>query len=214
MRVDIWSDVVCPWCYIGKRRFEQALERFPHKGDVEVVHRAFQLDPRAPARRTEPTLQVLAQKYGVSVEEAKGMMDRVERTAADVGLEYHLANTLSGNTSDAHRLIQLAKKLGQQDAVVERLLRAYFSEGRSLFDTESLVQLAAAAGLDAAEARRVLDDGSYAEEVAADEAEAHSYGATGVPFFVIDGRYGVSGAQPSELFAEALEQAWRERDEG
>ena len=211
MKVDIWVDVVCPWCYIGKRRFEHALEQFAHRDEVEVVHRSFQLDPSASNDRVEPTPQMLARKYGTSVDEAKGMMRRVEQTAAEEGLEYHLERTLSGNTFDAHRVLHLAKERGVQSAVVERFYRAYFTEGRSLFDHDSLVALAAEAGLDADEVRRVLVEGTYAEAVLEDESEAHALGATGVPFFVIDGRYGVSGAQPAELFAQALERAWAEQ---
>jgi len=210
MRVEVWSDVVCPWCYIGKRRFERALESFAHSDDITVVHRSFQLDPTAAKGRTENTVTMLAGKYRRSIEEARAMMAQVEQTAAGEGLEYHLTETVSGNTVDAHRVLHLAKKRSMQDVVVERFYRAYFTEGQSLFDHESLTRLAAEAGLDAAEVKRVLEDGTYAEAVEADSAEAHELGATGVPFFVIDGRYGVSGAQPAEVFGQALEQAWAE----
>ena len=210
MKVEIWADVVCPWCYIGKRRFERALEAFPHRDDVEVVHRSFQLDPAAPARRTEPTVERLAHKYGTSVEQARAMMRRVERTAAEEGLEYDLAKTLSGNTFDAHRVLHLAKEKGRQDEVIERFYRAYFTERESVFDHESLVRLAAEAGLDPDEARRVLEEGTYGDAVRADAAEAAALGVQGVPFFVIDRRYGVSGAQPTELFEQALARAWAE----
>lgn len=211
MRIDIWSDFVCPWCYIGKRRFEHALQRFPHKDEVEVIYRSFQLDPHAPTDRTENSADMLASKYGTSVEQAKAMMASVEQTAAEVGLEYHLAQTLSGNTADAHRVLHLAKAHGLQEPVVEHFYRAYFTEGQSLFDHDSLVRLAAEAGLDTEEVRRVLNGDTYAEDVEADCAEARALGASGVPFFVIDGRYGVSGAQPSERFVQAIDQAWSER---
>ena len=211
MKVEIWSDVVCPWCYIGKRRFEAALAAFPHKEDVQVVHRAFELDPTMPQGQTVNTVDMLARKYRMSPEQARGMMARVEQTAAEVGLDYHLAQTLSGNTVDAHRVIHLARTRGLQDAAIERLYRAYFTEGQSLFDRESLIRLAAEAGLDPTEVRHTLDSGAFEDEVRQDEAEAHQLGATGVPFFVIDERYGISGAQPTELFAQALEQAWNER---
>lgn len=208
MKVEIWSDVVCPWCYIGQRRFERALSQFAHRDDVEVVHRSFQLDPTAPADQTEPTPDRLARKYGTSVAQAKAMMQRVEQTAASDGLEYHLEGTLSGNTLDAHRVLHLAKECGLQHEALERFYRAYFTEGQSVFDTPSLVRLAAEAGLDPAEVQRVLDEGTYADEVQADGYEAMSLGVQGVPFFVVDGRYGISGAQPVELFAQALAQAW------
>jgi predicted DsbA family dithiol-disulfide isomerase len=207
MRIDIWSDVVCPWCYIGKRRFEQALERFPHREQVEVVHRAFQLDPTFPKGETTPTVEMLGKKYGGGPAGARQMMARVEQVAAEVGLDYHLAETLSGNTLDAHRLLHLARARGVQDAVLERLYRAYFTEGRSLFDHKSLADLAADAGLDREEALRTLRSDAYADAAGADHYEARALGISGVPFFVVDGKYGISGAQPTELFAQALAQA-------
>lgn len=213
MRVEIWSDVVCPWCYIGKRRFEQALDQFPHKEMVEVVHRSFQLDPHAPRDRTEDTAEMLAAKYGTSVEQARRMMAGVEQTAASSGLEFRLGQTQSGNTRDAHRVIHLAKSKGLQDAVVERFFRAYFTEGLSIIDHDSLVRLAAEAGLDPAEVVLVLASGDHAEAVEADIAEAHALGVNGVPFFVIDGRYAISGAQPTGMFAQALARAWAESAE-
>jgi predicted DsbA family dithiol-disulfide isomerase len=212
MKVEIWSDVVCPWCYIGKRRFERALSQFAHRDEVEIIHRSFQLDPAASVDRTEPTPDRLARKYGTSVAQAKAMMDRVEQTAAGDGLEFHLAGTLGGNTLDAHRVLHLAKQRGLQDDVLERFYRAYFTECQSLFDHLSLVRLAAEAGLDPEEVQRVLDEGTYAGDVRADGFEAMSLGVQGVPFFVIDGRFGISGAQPAELLAQALAYAWAEDD--
>lgn len=210
MKVEIWSDVVCPWCYIGKRRFEAALAAFPHRDDVEVVHRSFQLDPTLPPGETIPTAALLARKYGGTEQDVKGMIARVERVAAEVGLEYHLHDTLSGSSFDAHRLLHLAKQHGKQDALLERLYRAYFTETQSLFDHESLARLAAEVGLDPAEVERTLRTDAYAGAVNADIAEASALGVTGVPFFVIDRRYGVSGAQPTQLFAQALTQAWNQ----
>jgi predicted DsbA family dithiol-disulfide isomerase len=208
LRVDVWSDVVCPWCYIGKRRLERALEGFPHRDAVEVVHRAFQLDPSAPRNRTQNTVEHLAEKYGTSVEQAKAMQRSVTQVAAGDGLEYHLDRTLSGNTFDAHRVLRLARASGREAEVLERLYRAYFTEGQSIFDAPSLVRLAAEAGLDAAEVGRVLAEGTYADEVEADRREAGRLGANGVPFFVVGGRYGISGAQPRELFEQVLQRAW------
>src|SRR5687768_16081026 len=165
MRVEIWSDVVCPWCYIGKRRFEAALAAFPHKDQVEVVHRSFELDPSQPKGRTQNTVEMLAGKYGTSIEQARAMMSRVEQTAAEVGIEYHLADTLSGNTVDAHRVLHLARDRGMQDVAIERLFRAYFTEGQSLFDHNSLVRLAAEAGLDPTEVRQTLESDAYNDAV-------------------------------------------------
>lgn len=210
MQVETWLDVVCPWCFIGKRRFERALDGFPHRDAVEVVHRSFQLDPSFPKGTTRNTVQLLGSKYGMSEAETSAMMARVQGIAAGEGLEYHLASTASGNTFDAHRVLHLAKERGIQDAVLERFYRAYFTEGQSLFDHQSLVQLAAEAGLDPAEVARVLAEDTYADAVNADAAEASALGATGVPFFVVGGRYALSGAQPVEIFAEALKRAWAE----
>jgi predicted DsbA family dithiol-disulfide isomerase len=213
VKVEIWSDVVCPWCYIGKCRFETALAAFPHKDSVEVIHRSFELDPTMPMGPggTVKTVDMLARKYRTTPEQARAMMTHVEQTAAEVGLEYHLAGTLSGNTVDAHRVIHLARTRGLQDKAIERLYRAYFTEGLSIFDHDSLVRLASEVGLAPAEVRQTLESGAYEDEVRHDEAEAHQIGVNGVPFFVIDERYGISGAQPAELFSQALNQAWNER---
>ena len=210
MNVEIWSDVVCPWCYIGKRRFELALARFAHRDGVNVVYRSFQLDPGASSAESEPVLQHLARKYGTTAEQAAAMMGRVEGVAAEIGLEYHLDRTLSGNTLDAHRVLHLARERGREAAVLEHFYRAYFTEGHSLFDTPALVRLGAAAGLDPAEVQTVLESDAYAADVRADIEEARALGVQGVPFFVVDERYAISGAQPEELFSRALTQAWAE----
>jgi predicted DsbA family dithiol-disulfide isomerase len=208
MRIDIWTDVVCPWCYVGKRRFEKALATFPHRDEVHVVHRSFQLNPAAPQGRTSPRRDALMAKYGLSDTQVAAMNARMEQTAAEEGLHYDLADGVTGNTFDAHRLLHLAHDRGRQDDVIERLYRAYFTEKRSLFDHDSLVDLAGEADLDREEVRRMLSSNDYADAVARDIAEARALGANGVPFFVIDQRYGVSGAQPPEVFARALERAW------
>jgi predicted DsbA family dithiol-disulfide isomerase len=208
VRVDVWSDLVCPWCYLGKRRFEQALAEFGHRDDVEIVHHSFQLDPTFPQGEVRDQREVLTAKYGMTEEQAtKSGLEMEERAAAD-GLEYNMTGIKMGNTVDAHRLVHLGAKHDIADTVVERFYRAHFTEQRSIFDHDSLVELAVDAGLDAVEARNVLESGAYAEEVEADGAQARALGANGVPFFVIDERYGVSGAQPKELFAEALDRAW------
>jgi predicted DsbA family dithiol-disulfide isomerase len=205
VRIDIWSDLVCPWCYLGKRRFERAVAELGV--DVEVVHHSFQLDPSFPRGTSQPTREMLAEKYGRTLEEADAMQAQMEERAAADGLEYHLDRAHVGNTVDGHRLVHLAADRGLADAVVERFYRAYFTERRSLFDRDSLVELAAEAGLDAAEARSVLESDAYEAEVAADGEQARELGATGVPFFVIDRRFGVSGAQSSEVFTQVLRRA-------
>jgi predicted DsbA family dithiol-disulfide isomerase len=211
VKVEIWSDVVCPWCYIGKRRFEAALDRFEHREDVEVVWRSFELDPEA-ERTGEPggATEHLAAKYRVSVDQARQMQQRVADAAAGEGLEYQLAKAVPANTVDAHRVIHLAARHGLQGEMKERLLRAHFIEGEPVGEVDTLVTLAAEVGLDADEVRRTLESQELVEAVRADEAEARGLGISGVPFFVIDRRYGVSGAQPSEHLLEALQTAWNE----
>ena len=208
MRVEVWSDVVCPWCYIGKRRLETALERFPHRDEVEVVWRSFQLDPSVPEGETHPTLPALAAKYGTSVEAMRANMARVEQIAADEGLEYHLADGISGNTLLAHQALHLAAEHGKGGELKERLLHAHFEEQRSVFDVDSLVELAVEVGLEEAEVRAALADRRYLAAVHQDAATAQALGATGVPFFVVDRTYGAAGAQPAELLLQILERAW------
>jgi predicted DsbA family dithiol-disulfide isomerase len=210
MQVEIWSDVVCPWCYLGKKRFERALESFGHRDEVEVTYRSFELDPSAPAGVTTPTVELLASKYGMDPAQASDSQRQMEQRAAQDGLEFRMAGLRSGNTRDAHRLLQLAKDRGVQAELAERLHRAYFTEQRSIFDHASLTELAAEAGLDRAEVTKVLDSDEYSDHVDTDEAMAQAIGATGVPLFVINRRYGVSGAQPPEVITQALEQAWAE----
>jgi predicted DsbA family dithiol-disulfide isomerase len=210
MQVEVWSDVVCPWCYIGKRRLESALEQFPHRDQVEVVWRSFQLDPSVPEGETHPTLPALAAKYGRPVEEMRAMMAHVEQVAADEGLEYRLADGVSGNTLLAHELLHLAAQHGKRNELKERLLHAYFEESRPVFDLESLVPFAVEVGLDEGEVRTALTDRRYLSAVRQDGATAQQLGATGVPFFVVDGKYGAAGAQPAELLLQLLERAWAE----
>lgn len=208
MKIEIWSDVVCPWCSIGKRRLEAALEGFGHRDDVEIVWRSFELDPNAPRRRDGDLVDHLARKYGMSREQALASRARITAVAAEAGLEFHLDHAQPGNTFDAHRLLHLAAVRGVQDAVKERLLTAYVGEGEAIGDPDALVRLVSEAGLDADEARRVLDGDEYADDVRADEREAAELGVTGVPFFVFDRTYAVSGAQPPELLLEVLDKSW------
>src|SRR5215831_18101302 len=208
MRIDIWSDLVCPWCYIGKRRLEKALADFPGREHVEIVHRSFQLNPSASLGKTSRRRDYLMAKYGWSTAQAEKIDADMERRAAADGLEYHLSpEGLTGNTFDAHRLVHLAREQGRQDAAVERFFRAYFTEQRSLFDHASLSTLATDIGLSRDEVKRVLDGDEYSDAVAADSDEAHALGVTGVPFFVFDGRLGVSGAQSIDVFREVLSRA-------
>jgi predicted DsbA family dithiol-disulfide isomerase len=208
MQVEVWSDVVCPWCYIGKRKLETALSRFAHADQVEVVWRSFQLDPSIPEGHTEATLPALAAKYGRSVEEMAGQMTRVEEVAAAEGLQYHLADGVSGNTLLAHQLLHLAAEHGLGGAMKERLLHAHFEQQHGVFDVDSLVPLAVEVGLDEAEVRAALADRRYLPAVHEDIETARALGATGVPFFVIDRTYGAAGAQPAEQLLQLLERAW------
>ena len=210
MKIEIWSDVACPWCYVGKRRFEQAVARFEHRDALEVVWRSFELDPQAPARRDEPATAHLARKYGVSVAQAEAMNARLTGEGRKDGLELHLDRIVLGNTFDAHRLIHLATELGHREAMVERLFRAYLVEGQAIGEHDTLVRLAEEIGIPAERARAALARDAHAAAVRADEARARAFGITGVPFFAIDEKYGVSGAQPADALLEVLEQAWQE----
>ena len=210
MKVEIWSDVVCPWCYIGKRRFEKALDQFDHRGDIEVEFRSFELNPSAPTDQQGNLEEALARKYGLSLEQARAMNARVVEAAAGEGLEYRFDIAKRSNTFDAHRMIHLAAAEGMQSAMKERLMAAYFMEGRAIGDRDTLVELAAEVGIDAERARATLDSEEFADEVRADEREAGELGITGVPFFVINRRYAVSGAQPPELLLKALAAGWDE----
>ena len=210
MRVEIWSDVACPWCYVGKRRFETALAGFPHREAVEVVWRSFELDPQAPQERLGDYAVMLAAKYGVPVEEGQRMIDTMTAAAAAEGLDFRFEIARVGNTFDAHRLLHLAHERGVQDALKERLLRATFSEGEPIGDAAALARLAVDAGLDAEEVTAVLAADRYGDQVRADERQAREYGISGVPFFVVDGRLGVSGAQPPEVLRALLEQGWEQ----
>ncbi|MCW2497811.1 DsbA family oxidoreductase [Jatrophihabitans sp.] len=207
MRVEIWSDVVCPWCYLGKRRFENALAQVPFGTEVEVVHRSFQLDPSAPTDHTVETKKMLATKYGMSPERADAVQREMEERAAADGLEYHLDGQEFGNTFTAHRLLQLARERGRQSELIEAMYRAYFTEQQSVFDDASLTALAVEAGLEAAEVSAVLNSDQFTDAVEADIEQAREYGISGVPFYVLDGKYGVSGAQSTDVFVQALEQA-------
>ena len=208
MQIEVWADVVCPWCFIGKRRLQAALAERGITDEVEIVHRAFQLDPTA-STTTAPTIDHLAAKYGVTRDEALAMMANVTEVAAAEGLDYHLDRTMTGNTRDAHRLALWAQE--QDPVLAQRLLEAmysaYFEQGRGVFSTDDLIALAAEVGLDADAAREMLAGSAYLDKVVEDQVLARTFGANGVPFFVIDRAYGVSGAQPVEVFLNAIDQA-------
>jgi predicted DsbA family dithiol-disulfide isomerase len=210
MQVEIWSDVVCPWCYLGKKRFERALADFEHGDQVQVVYRSFELDPTAPHGVTTPTVELLAEKYGMNPSEADKAQRQMEERAAADGLTFRMAGLRSGNTRDAHRLLQLAKEAGLQSELMERLQRAYFTDQESIFDHATLTRLATETGLDRDDVAAVLASDRYTDHVETDERMAQALGATGVPLFVIDRKYGISGAQPPETIASVLEQVWDE----
>jgi predicted DsbA family dithiol-disulfide isomerase len=201
--IEVFSDVVCPWCALGKRRLEGALTGFAHADDVEVVWRSYELDPRAPAVRDGDTTARLAEKYGIT----RAHAGLVELAAAE-GLEFDFARVRPGNTFDAHRLLHAARRVGLQDALKERLFTAYFSEGQAIGDRAVLVRLAGEVGMDEDAARGVLETDRFADEVRADEQEAAALGVTGVPFFVVDGRFAIPGAQDTDTFRRVLERAW------
>lgn len=208
MEVEIWSDVACPWCYVGKRRFERAMGEFEHSGDVSVVWRSFELDPDAPAEVPGLSTELLARKYGVPLQQAEEMNAHLTGLAAGEGLDYKLGDQRLGSTFDAHRLIHLARARGMQDEMKERLLRARLVEGQLVSDPDVLVACAVEVGLDQQEAREVVAGDRYGDEVRADERTAQELGIAGVPMFVVDRRLGASGAQPPELLLELLRRGW------
>lgn len=210
MRVDVWSDVVCPWCYVGKARFEKALDAFGHRGEVEVVFRSFELDPGYPKDQRETVLSMLSEKYGMSREQAQQADARVAVLARAEGLGFD-SNRPVGNTFDIHRVIHLGREKGVQLDLVSAVNQAYFAQARQVFDRDVLAEVAAGGGLDATAVGEVLDGDSYADAVRQDEVQARELGISGVPFFVFDMALGVSGAQPTQTFASALDQAWARR---
>jgi predicted DsbA family dithiol-disulfide isomerase len=211
MDVEIWSDINCPWCYIGKRRFEAALSEFEHADEVNVTWRSFELDPSAPAEIPGNGAARIAEKYGVTVERAQEMEQHVTEVAAGDGLEYNLEHARLGSTFDGHRLVHLANEHGLQDAMKERLMRARFTDSQLVSDHETLVALAVEVGLDADEVRAMLDGDEFADAVRDDERTAQEFGITGVPMFVVDRAFGASGAQPPEQLLALLRHGWESR---
>ncbi|MGN6796454.1 MAG: DsbA family oxidoreductase [Streptosporangiaceae bacterium] len=210
MQVEIWSDIVCPWCYIGKRRFERALNSFEHADSVAVSYRSFELDPAAPAARSGSHAEHLASKYGMSVEQAEQLDQQMTERASAEGLAFNFDVMRGGNTFDAHRLLHLANEYGLQVEMKERLMRATFTDGLPIADKPTLADLAAEVGVPAHDARDALDRDAYAIAVRRDEEQAARYGITGVPFYVADGKFAVSGAQPAEAFRQLLDRAYAE----
>jgi predicted DsbA family dithiol-disulfide isomerase len=214
LRIDVWSDIACPWCFVGKRRLERALEQFPHADEVKVVWHAFELDPSAPPER-DPAISHaarIAKKYGISLEQARANSARLTQVAHNEGITFDFEHIRSGNTFDAHRLVHLGHERGRQDTVKERFLKAYLEEGALMSDPATLVRLAGEAGLDEGEAADVLASDLFSDAVREDEQQARELGIDGVPCFVLDGRFAVSGAQSPQVLLSALYQAWTERD--
>jgi predicted DsbA family dithiol-disulfide isomerase len=210
MKVEIWSDVMCPFCYIGKRRFENALAQFPQKENVEIVWKSFQLNPDMKTEPGKNINQYLSERKGWSLDQAKQANEYVTKMAKEVGLHYNMDQAVVANSFDAHRLVQFAKANGKGDAMEEQLFNAYFTEGKNIADHDILVQLAATIGLDAETTKKVLDTKEYADAVEQDIYEAQQISVRGVPFFVLNDRYAVSGAQATETFLGALSTAWGE----
>ncbi|MGH1548685.1 DsbA family oxidoreductase [Leifsonia poae] len=214
IKIDIWSDIACPWCYIGKRKFEAGSGLFAGAGegrDVEVEYHSFELSPDTPVDFDGSEIDFLSGHKGIPAAQVEQMLKRVTGIASSVGLEYDYDNLQHTNTVKAHELLHFAKAHGKQLELSERLFRAYFVEGRHVGRTSDLADLAAEIGLDRAEALAALESSQYLADVRADQATAAEYGINGVPFFVIDGKYGVSGAQDAQTFARVLEQVWTER---
>jgi predicted DsbA family dithiol-disulfide isomerase len=212
MKIEVWSDFVCPFCYIGKRRLEKALEQFPQRDKVEVVFRSFELDPNAKKQYDMTIHEIIAQKYGISVEEAKRVNADIGRQAESVGLTFRFDTMKPTNTFDAHRLAKYAEEQGKLREMTERLFQAYFTDSKLISDHDVLIELAAEVGLDRDEVKQVLESDRYTDEVREDEAEAARLGVRGVPFFVLNRKYAISGAQPTEVFMQALEKVWEEEN--
>ncbi|MCX8046505.1 MAG: DsbA family oxidoreductase [Anoxybacillus gonensis] len=213
MKIEVWSDFVCPFCYIGKRRLEEALSSFPHRENVEIIFRSFELDPNAKKETSLSIHEMIAQKYGIFVDEAKRANADIGKQAEALGLTFRFETMKPTNTFDAHRLAQYAKEKGKLDEVVERLFYAYFTESKRISDRNVLLELAEAGGVDRKEAEAVLDSERYAEQVRNEEAIAAQLGVRGVPFFVLNQKYAISGAQPVDVFRQALEQVWAEEQQ-
>ena len=205
MQIEIWSDVICPWCYIGKRRLEAALAQYPQRESVSIIWRSFELDPNAPRQYPGTLDEMLARKYGVSLQQAEAMNARVTTFAKEVGLDYRLAEARPGNTFDAHRLLHFADERQTGERATERIMQAYFCEGLMVSDRTALARLAPEFGITETEALAILESDAFGEAVRGDESRATRLGISGVPFFVFNDSFAISGAQPTEIFSEALQ---------
>ncbi|WP_075981859.1 DsbA family oxidoreductase [Bacillus massilinigeriensis] len=213
MKIEVWSDFVCPFCYIGKRRLELALSQFPHKESVEIEFKSFELDPYSPKYSGKSIHEALAEKYRMSIEQAKEANENIGRQAASVGLTFNFETMKPTNTFDAHRLAKLAKEKGKEKEVTEKLLFGYFTQSVNLGDHKVLADIAESAGMNREEVIATLEDEiAYANDVRIDESIAQQYQITGVPFFIINQKYAISGAQPTETFANALQKVWEEEN--
>ncbi|WP_216829621.1 DsbA family oxidoreductase [Alkalihalobacterium elongatum] len=213
MKIEIWSDYVCPFCYIGKRRLESALEKFPQRDTVEVKFKSFELDPHASRDTDESMYEILSKKYGMSLDEAKKMTESVVEQAKTVGLDFNFDKMIRTNTLDAHRLAKFAEEKGKDKEIAEHLLKAYFTDAKHIGDHSTLTEIAVNAGLEQKDVQDVLNGNAYEEKVRIDEAKAKNIGVQGVPFFVINDKYAISGAQPTETFLNALQKVWEEEYE-
>jgi predicted DsbA family dithiol-disulfide isomerase len=208
MKVDIWSDVRCPFCYIGKRKFEMALDKFQNKNNIEVEWHSFELDPTLVTNKDENHVKHLSEAKGISKKQVDQMHGHVQKMASEAGLDFHFDKVVVANSFNAHRLIQLAKTKGVADDVEEALFKAHFVDGKNIDDAETLRNIGVSAGIEKEELKKTIDSGEFSKQVRQDEQQAQLYGINGVPFFVLNNKYGVSGAQPQEIFLEALTQAW------
>lgn len=209
MRIEVWSDVVCPFCYVGKRELASALGDFEYADQVEVVWKAFELDAAAPAEGADATEHLMT-KYGISAEQVAAQNDQLAARAQEVGLQFNWQASKSANTLDAHRLIKLAETAGLADEATDKVMSAFFTDGELVSDHQVLTRIGSEIGLDEARVREMLAGVEFTEQVRADQQEAAGYGISGVPFFLFDGQWAVTGAQSAELFGQALEQVWQE----
>ncbi|AXH96608.1 DsbA family oxidoreductase [Ornithinimicrobium avium] len=211
MRIDVWSDILCPFCHLGRRNLQLALEQFEHADEVSVIWHSFQLDPEAPERVEGSNVERIAQKYGISVEDATASQEQLAADAAAAGLDYQWQKSVGGNSYDAHRLIHFARFQGVEEQVTERIMRAWYSEGASIGEKQVLLDLAVEAGLDTEEVRGVLESDSFGHEVRSDLAVATQIGISSVPTFVLDQKFGVPGAQPVDVMLNAIRYAWEDQ---
>ncbi|MGN6531587.1 MAG: DsbA family oxidoreductase [Ginsengibacter sp.] len=213
MKIKIWSDVRCPFCYVGKRKFEMALEKFEHKNKVEVEWQSFELDPNLDTNPNVNATAHLAEIKGISLQQAKEMQGYVLQAAKEVGLDFNFDKSVVANSFNAHRLIQFAKSKGLGNEIEEALFQAHFIDGKNIDDKVALAEIAAAIGLDESETKKMLTSDDFTKEVRQDENQAGAFGIRGVPFFVLNNKYAVSGAQSPETFLQALEQTWQESEQ-